>query len=83
MLKGFLFVVLFVTVMWGLIFQLFFPWLRGMPFFPLFRAKEMRELEAEIAAVKQEIATGELRTVLAQMQPQANNVVLDSNGKLK
>lgn len=60
MLRELLFVALVVAVAWVLIFQLLLPWFHDMPFFPIFRSREIRDLEDDIAIVRQEQAIDDL-----------------------
>ncbi len=42
-----------MLAVWVIIFQMLIPWLSGMPFFPFFNSKDIRELEEELAEAKQ------------------------------
>lgn len=53
MLRYFLTIALIVAVLWALIVQMIIPWWQGMPFFPFFRSREIRELEEEAADIEQ------------------------------
>jgi hypothetical protein len=73
MFKEVVFISLIVFVAWILIFQLFVPFLQGVPFFPFFRSKVIRTLEAELAEARQDIAAKGLQDELKDMtKPKSN-----------
>lgn len=71
--KELIFVSLIVFVAWILIFQLIVPFVLRVPFFPFFRSKVIRTLEAELAEARQDIAAKDLQDELTVMKKPKSN----------